>query len=261
MKKIFIIVGMILIVAGLLGAFLSHQGNFTDEEIIEVISSPVKTMVVEADNTPITIVPTDKDDITVIFSGMKIQDLTNALNLATNDESLTITVDQDNWLFFIPFVTQQPQLIIKVPHEQLTNLSAKTSNGRLIVKEQQIDEVDLKTSNGAIELINLHSNTLKASTSNGKVTLINTTGQIETETKNGSINAYGLSMTDDVSVHTSNGSIDVSILETADVTIEADTSNGSVDLLGRDNRYEVLNDGTYSLKLETSNGSIDVVTD
>ena len=68
-------------------------------------------------------------------------------------------------------------------------------------------------------------------------------------------------LTDDVRLDTSNGSIDVSILETADVTIEADTSNGSVDLLGRDNRYEVLNDGTYSLKLDTSNGSIDVVTD
>ena len=113
MKKIFIIVGMILIVTGLLGAFLSHQGNFTDEEIVEIIRAPVKVLTIEADNTPITIVPTDQDDFTVIFSGMKIQDLTNALNVATNDESLTITVDQDNWLFFIPFITQQPQLIIK----------------------------------------------------------------------------------------------------------------------------------------------------
>ena len=261
MKKIFIIVGMILIVAGILGAFLSHQGNFTDEEIIEVISSPVKTMVVEADNTPITIVPTDQDDITVIFSGMKTQDLTNALNVATNDESLTITVDQDNWLFFIPFIIQQPQLIIKVPHEQLTNLSAKTSNGRLIVKEQQIDEVDLKTSNGAIELINLHSNTLKASTSNGKVTLINTTGWIEAETKNGSIDAFGLSITDDVRLETSNGSIDVSLSQEANVTIDANTSNGSINLFGHDNRHSVLNNGTYSLTLDTSNGSIDVRTD
>jgi len=261
MKKLFIIIGVILIGAGLFGAVMTYQGNFTDEEIVEIIRTPAKVLTIEADNIPITIVPTDKDDITVIFSGMKTQDLTNALNIATNDESLTITVDQDNWLFFISFITQQPQLIIKVPHEQLTNLSAKTSNGRLIVKEQQIDVIDLKTSNGAIELIDLHSNELVANTSNGKVTLINTTGWIEAETKNGSIDAYGLMLTDDVRLDTSNGSIDVSILETADVTIEADTSNGSVDLLGRDNRYEVLNDGTYSLKLDTSNGSIDVVTD
>jgi len=261
MKKLFIIIGVILIGSGLIGAVMTYQGNFTDEEIVEIIHTPVKVLTIEADNTPITIVPTDKDGIAVIFSGMKTQDLTNALNVATNDESLAITVDQDNWLFFIPFITQQPQLIIKVPHEQLTNLSAKTSNGRLIVKEQHIDEIDLKTSNGAIELIDLHSNELVANTSNGKVTLINTTGWIEAETKNGSIDAFGLSITDDVRLETSNGSIDVSLSQEANVTIDANTSNGSINLFGHDNRHSVLNNGTYSLTLDTSNGSVDVVTD
>lgn len=261
MKKLFIIIGVILIGAGLFGAVMTNQGNFTDEEIVEIIRTPAKVLTIEADNTPITIVPTDQDDITVIFSGMKTQDLTNALNLATNNESLTITVDQDNWLFFIPFITQQPRLIVKVPSEQLTQLHAKTSNGQVIVKEQQIDKIDLKTSNGAIELIDLHSNELVANTSNGKVTLINTTGWIEAETKNGSIDAYGLMLTDDVRLDTSNGSIDVSLSKDADVTVEADTSNGSINLFGHDNSHSVLNNGTYSLTLDTSNGSIDVVTD
>ncbi|GEM01231.1 hypothetical protein SAMN05421839_10659 [Halolactibacillus halophilus] len=48
-EKTFIIVGMILITTGLLGAFLSHQGSFSDEEIIEVIHSPDKAMMVEAE--------------------------------------------------------------------------------------------------------------------------------------------------------------------------------------------------------------------
>lgn len=261
MKKIFMIIGVILIGAGLLGAFMTYQANFSDEEIIKVISSPVKALTIEADNTSITIVPTEEDDMTVVFSGMKEQDLIDALNLKANDETLAIEVDQDHWLFFIPFVTQQPRLIVKVPHEQLTRVSARTSNGRVIVKEQHIDEMDLKTSNGAIELIDLETNVSQVNTSNGKVTLLNTTGRIEAETKNGSIDAFGLTMTDDVNLRTSNGSIDVSLSPDADVTIEADTSNGSVDIFGRDNRYEVLNDGTYSLKLDTSNGSIDVYTD
>ncbi len=261
MKKIFMIIGALLIGAGLLGAFMTYQGNFLDEEIIDVVSAHVSTLTIEADNTPITIVPAEQDDITIVFSGMKQQDLIDALHIATNDQTLTVTIDQANWLFLIPFVTQQPRLTIKVPHEQLTTLSAETSNGRVMVKEQHIDEIALKTSNGAIELINLHSSELQASTSNGKVTLVNTTGRIEAETKNGSINAYGLTMTDDVTLRTSNGRIDVSLSKEANVTIEADTSNGRVDLFGRDNRYDVLNDGTYSLKLETSNGSINVDTD
>ncbi|GEM05754.1 hypothetical protein HMI01_27420 [Halolactibacillus miurensis] len=261
MKKIFMIIGVILIGAGLLGAFMTYQANFSDEEIIKVINSPVKALTIEADNTSITIVPTEEDDMTVVFSGMKEQDLIDALNLKANDETLAIAVDQANWFFFIPFVTQQPRLTVKVPRDQLTNISAKTSNGRVIVKEQHMDEIDLKTSNGAIELIDLEANVLQAKTSNGKVTLMNTTGRIEAETKNGSIDAFGLKMTDDVTLRTSNGSIDVSLSHGADVTIEADTSNGSVDIFGRDNRYEVLNDGTYSLKLDTSNGSIDVYTD
>lgn len=261
MKKIFIIIGVLLIGVGLLGAFMTNQGNFTDEEIIEVISSPISTLTIKADNTPITVVPADEDDISVVLSGMKEQDLIDALNIATNDQALTITVDQDNWLFFIPFLTQQPRLTVKVPRTQLETLSAQTSNGRVIVKALAIDDIYLESSNGAMELTDLHSRSLRANTSNGKVTLINMAGRIDAETKNGSIEAYGLTVTDDVTLRTSNGSINVSLSEDSDVTIEADTSNGSVNIFGHDNRYEVLNDGTYSLKLDTSNGSIDVYAD
>jgi DUF4097 and DUF4098 domain-containing protein YvlB len=261
MKKMFIIIGLILIGVGLFGTFITYQTSHADDEMTEHISSPISIMTIEADNTPITLVPADANDITVVFSGMNKQDLTDGLHVATNDQSLTITVDQDNGLFFIPFLTQQPRLTVKVPRTQLETLSAQTANGRVIVKELAIDDIYLESSNGAMELINLHSRALRANTSNGKVTLINTTGRIDAETKNGAIDAYSLTVTDDVTLRTSNGSINVSLSEDSDVRIEANTSNGSVNIFGHDNRYEVLNDGTYSLKLDTSNGSIDVYED
>ena len=143
-----------------------------------------------------------------------------------------------------------------------------TSNGTITVDNISGDVI-ARTSNGRIKASNIDG-IVDAHTSNGSINLINVAAISRAKTSNGSIKAQILQVVSDLSLTTSNGSINVYLNPDLDADIKANTSNGRIKLhdvsvyasdISKSNLYGQIGDGGNLLKIRTSNASIHIYDD
>jgi DUF4097 and DUF4098 domain-containing protein YvlB len=114
---------------------------------------------------------------------------------------------------------------------------------------------------------------LELETSNGRITLSNIDGSVSAKTSNGGITFAGsLEPESQNSLRTSNGDVDVTLVNTSGVKLDAETRNGKISselpitITGRSNDDRSnddqltgdIGDGSSSLRIRTSNGDITI---
>ncbi len=140
-----------------------------------------------------------------------------------------------------------------------------TSNGKIVLMDVK-GEYNGTTSNGAIEIGTMEGTCL-ISTSNGSVDLWDVKGEVDIESSNGEIWFSG-EITDGSRSRlvTSNGKVDVELLGTPGVNLDAKTSNGMVTcelevtatLTREDHLVGTIGTGNAELYIRTSNGDVTV---
>ncbi|HEX9972646.1 MAG TPA: DUF4097 family beta strand repeat-containing protein [bacterium] len=137
--------------------------------------------------------------------------------------------------------------VIRVPKE--SDLNLRSTNGRLFVSEVN-GELMMKTTNGGIEAERIKGSAT-GSTTNGSITL----------------QANHFQNDDSIALHTTNGSIKLTLSQGVRADIKASTVNGSVrtdfpvTISGKINRKSLsgsINGGGGSIELSTVNGSITI---
>lgn len=140
-----------------------------------------------------------------------------------------------------------------------------TTNGSIELTGVEGD-AELESSNASLTARDVDG-TVTLRTDNGSITARNVAGVAGVTTTNGNVNVDLETVEDDVSIRTSNGTVDAALATDLDVSIVARAGTGSVDLhdLDLDDVRSTetgivgrLGDGRYTLELETSNGSIDL---
>ena len=109
---------------------------------------------------------------------------------------------------------------------------------------------------------------LELETSNGRITLSDIDGSVRAETSNGAITFAGsLEPGSQNSLRTSNGDVDVTLVKTPGVKLDAETGNGKISselpitITGRSNDDQLTGEigvGSSSLEIRTSNGDITI---
>ncbi len=153
---------------------------------------------------------------------------------------------------------------LTVPAE--AEVEATSSNGSIEVRGLG-GRARLETDNGSIKADGVHGS-LSAHSDNGTIKALDVHGAIEAETTNGAINAEiaTADLAEDVSLETTNGSIELRLDAGVAASVHGRTRNGSVstDFPGgtQDRRKKTLdldiNGGGPRIELESSNGSIRV---
>ena len=143
--------------------------------------------------------------------------------------------------------------------------SLETSNGRLVLDDVKGD-FEGRTSNGRIEVESMEGSAFLR-TSNGSVHINASEGEFDIQTSNGSISFNG-NMTAGGSnrLVTSNGNVDVKLLGTPSVVLDAETSNGDVSselpilatVTKKDRLVGEIGEGEADLYIRTSNGSVNI---
>ena len=108
-----------------------------------------------------------------------------------------------------------------------TPLELVSSNGAVAVRDTSAP-VDVRTSNGAVDLRGV-AGMLSVETSNGAVTLAAERATVDAHTSNGALLFAGALEPGTHRLETSNGRVDLRLPSDASFTIDATTSNGSVD--------------------------------
>ncbi len=154
---------------------------------------------------------------------------------------------------------------IKVPIDLLVS-EINCSNGNISISGVT-GSPQASTSNGTINIENVNG-MVTAGSSNGDITVKGARSLGSLESSNGNITADLNFLHENVNIQTSNGSINLAILPTLEMTIDASTSNGKIsvtnlnlDLTVHENTRlsGTLNGGGNTVQLETSNGSIELV--
>ena len=109
---------------------------------------------------------------------------------------------------------------------------------------------------------------MELETSNGRITLSDIDGSVSAKTSNGSITFAGsLEPESRNSLRTSNGDVDLTLVNTSGIKLDAETGNGKISselpitITGRSNDGQLtgdIDDGSSSLKIRTSNGDITI---
>jgi len=139
----------------------------------------------------------------------------------------------------------------------------ESSNGRLVLDDVKGD-FEGRTSNGRIEVEAMEGSAFLR-TSNGSVNIKTSSGEFDVQTSNGSISFDG-NMTAGGSnrLVTSNGNVDVRLLGTPSVVLDAETSNGDVSselpilatVTKEDRLVGEIGLGEADLYIRTSNGNV-----
>jgi hypothetical protein len=177
-------------------------------------------------------------------------DIAEKLTISTvsADENVQVTID----------------FKITVPRDLFIG-TVEGSNGDISV-EDVIGSPLLTTSNGSITVNNVNG-IVSASSSNGNITILGVRSLEAVETSNGNIEAELPTLHDDLIISTSNGSVKLALNPNLQATIEAETSNGSIEISNlniSEDRLEQnafsgqMNDGGYNIGIFTSNGSIEL---
>jgi DUF4097 and DUF4098 domain-containing protein YvlB len=141
----------------------------------------------------------------------------------------------------------------------------RTSNGKIVLENVKGD-FEGRTSNGKIEIDTLEGTAL-LSTSNGGLDLQGVIGKVDAETSNGRISYSGdMTVGGDNRLITSNGNVDVELLGTPSIELDASTSNGDITselpitatTTSDDHLVGTIGDGEADLYIRTSNGDVTI---
>jgi DUF4097 and DUF4098 domain-containing protein YvlB len=270
-----LVAGALLGFGFLAGCYSPKYSASRDFEKVIPVNSQVE-VVADTFNGSIEVTPCDLPEIQVIAHLKSYGDSAEQADarldslvpeVDTKANTVTIRCKKRSGEFFS---MDSVNLELKVPKTWPLKLS--TSNGKVTTTNSQ-SPVSIETSNGQVQVTHAVG-TISISTSNGKVFIEDSVGNIRAKSSNGSMKLARCTLTGECSLNTSNGGLDVSLLPSSPIQIEAETSNGKIRFdeakmeavkktksslsglwLG-DSASE--KSETASLKLDTSNGSISI---
>ena len=165
---------------------------------------------------------------------------------------------------------KKPQITVQywITVPERVDLRVRTTNGRIKI-EEIVGKTNVSSTNGRIDMYDING-FIDVSTTNGKIELTGVEGGLDASTTNGGVEISYSSRADiseDISIRTTNGGIDLELPDDIDADVSARTTNGHIDtdfpitVKGRQGRKHLsgrINNGGPLIDLKTTNGSIHI---
>lgn len=232
--------------------FSLHQTVAIEDEI--VINQQYEKIDLITTNAKVEFIPTQATETTVSYGGKK----KSKVKFKAKIEGDTLLIDLKEKRFnFFNFSTKGLNLTVHVPEKAYREIKAKMDNGILEAANLQADIIDLEAENGLVKLKDSEGENVKVKMDNGQISLSKVNADIVAQTDNGRIVTEIADLNHQVDLSADNGTIFVKLLtKPTNAKIEAQTDNGSINILGTKDRVTTFGDGQYLMKLQTDNGRI-----
>lgn len=260
-KKLLLIGGLLVCVGGVGFAFTYGQLQAENVSETKTIEEAFNNVEVKTDNAQVILAPTDGEAEVRLSGEMKGKEHED-FKVSVAGDTLKVEHQTDKRtfrLFSFDLEEFNKQIEVYLPREAYEEISVESSNGVIDVSELNANQVILDTKNGKLRLKQLDSDYIHAKTSNGAIIANDIQGEIKAQTSNGAIQMSLPTIYSPLDLATSNGAIIVEVEEAVNnTTITANTSNGSVHILGSNEGNRTIGDGSVEVKLKTSNGRIEL---
>lgn len=257
MKKFFIILGIVLLVAGLglfgiafaaAGFKIDKLGSVKTEENTYAPEGSFEDISIDVDTSDVKFVYAEDGKFKVVC-----KELTNNKHeVEIEDGTLKISNDDERkWYEKISLFTQSTKMTIYLPEREYKNLKIKASTADIDVPVDEglsFTNVDIKVSTGDINFAGNVSGDTKIKTSTGDVKQVGRTGgNLDIEVSTGDITLKNSRTVGKLNVKTSTGDVKLDKCDAAEITIK--TSTGDV-------KGSLLSDKLFTAK--TSTGDVNV---
>ncbi|MBE7150782.1 DUF4097 domain-containing protein [Bacillus mycoides] len=281
-KKLSIIAGIIFII-GIVGSLFTYRSIATvpisEEKVIN--NNNVSSVIIDTNNVRVNINPTTESNMKVTLDGEVNPNIKRTLATDEKDSTLLISYKekQQSWFNFnISEVLVPLTLNVYLPEKQYDSLKISNNNGYVSAKQQNTTHFDINTSNGRVELREINSQKINAETNNGsmdfkditaqnihvksnngRIMLDHVEGELEGQSKNGSLSLKTNELDRNLNFTTHNGKINIETeKEPINVQFNVSVDNGKANILNKYNGNAVIGKGENQIKLNTHNGSISV---
>ncbi|MGH0942767.1 DUF4097 family beta strand repeat-containing protein [Bacillus mycoides] len=281
-KKLSIIAGIIFII-GIVGSLFTYRSIATvpisEEKVIN--NNNVSSVIIDTNNVRVNINPTTESNMKVTLDGEVNPNIERTLATDEKDSTLLISYKekQQSWFNFnISEVLVPLTLNVYLPEKQYDSLKISNNNGYVSAKQQNTTHFDINTSNGRVELREINSQKINAETNNGsmdfkditaqnihvksnngRIMLDHVEGELEGQSKNGSLSLKTNELDRNLNFTTHNGKINIETeKEPINVQFNVSVDNGKANILNKYNGNAVIGKGENQIKLNTHNGSISV---
>jgi DUF4097 and DUF4098 domain-containing protein YvlB len=281
-KKLSIIAGIIFII-GIVGSLFTYRSIATvpisEEKVIN--NNNVSSVIIDTNNVRVNTYPTTESNMKVTLDGEVNPNIERTLATDEKDSTLLISYKekQQSWFNFnISEVLVPLTLNVYLPEKQYDSLKISNNNGYVSAKQQNTTHFDINTSNGRVELREINSQKINAETNNGsmdfkditaqnihvksnngRIMLDHVEGELEGQSKNGSLSLKTNELDRNLNFTTHNGKINIETeKEPTNVQFNVSVDNGKANILNKYNGNAVIGKGENQIKLNTHNGSISV---
>ncbi|EJR17967.1 DUF4097 domain-containing protein [Bacillus paranthracis] len=281
-KKRFSIIAGIIFIIGIIGSLFTYRsiaGVPISEE--KVINNNVSSVIIDTNNVRVNINPTTGSNVKVKLDGEVNPKVKRTLATDEKDSTLLISYKekQQSWFNFnISEVLAPLTLNVYLPEKQYESLKVSNNNGYVSAKKLNTTNFNINTSNGRVELREINSPKIIAETNNGimdfkdvlaqnihvksnngRIMLDHVEGEIEGQTKNGSLTLKTNELDRNLNFTTHNGKINIETeKEPTNVQFNVAVDNGRANILDKYNGNTVIGKGENVIKLNTHNGNITV---
>ncbi|EJS05655.1 MULTISPECIES: DUF4097 family beta strand repeat-containing protein [Bacillus] len=281
-KKLSIIAGIIFII-GIVGSLFTYRSIATvpisEEKVIN--NNNVSSVIIDTNNVRVNINPTTESNMKVTLDGEVNPNIKRTLATDEKDSTLLISYKEKQQIWFnfnISEVLVPLTLNVYLPEKQYDSLKISNNNGYVSAKQQNTTHFDINTSNGRVELREINSQKINAETNNGsmdfkditaqnihvksnngRIMLDHVEGELEGQSKNGSLSLKTNELDRNLNFTTHNGKINIETeKEPTNVQFNVSVDNGKANILNKYNGNAVIGKGENQIKLNTHNGSISV---
>ncbi|UNJ93990.1 DUF4097 domain-containing protein [Bacillus mycoides] len=138
-------------------------------------------------------------------------------------------------------------------------INAETNNGSMDFKDITAQKINAETNNGSMDFKDITAQNIHVKSNNGRIMLDHVEGELEGQSKNGSLSLKTNELDRNLNFTTHNGKINIETeKEPTNVQFNVSVDNGKANILNKYNGNAVIGKGENQIKLNTHNGSISV---
>ncbi|OOR22106.1 DUF4097 family beta strand repeat-containing protein [Bacillus cereus] len=281
-KNLSIIAGIIFII-GIIGSLFTYRSiaavPISEEKVIN--NNNVSSVIIDTNNVRVNTYPTTESNIKITLDGEVNPNIKRTLITDDKDSTLLISYKekQQRWFNFdISEVLAPLTLNVYLPEKQYDSLKVSNNNGYVSAKKLNVTHFNINTSNGRVELREINSQKVIAEanngimdfkdimaqnihvkSNNGRIMLDHVEGEIEGQSKNGSLTLKTNELDRNLNFTTHNGKINIETeKEPTNVQFNVSVDNGRANILDKYKGNAVIGEGENLIKLTTHNGNISV---
>lgn len=263
-KKITII-AFILILVGTVGSLLTFNLLDKPELVYEekiIMESNVSEIEIKLTNADVNLIPTSDSTMKARLIGTATTKDNLSVNVAGNKVSIELNHNEGKKLFNLGLYEPNLQLMVYIPEKLYDLIKLDVKNGGIQATQIQVNQMEANTVKGNVEIGNITATEVNVHSINGKLILWDIDSKLTGKSENGMISLNEDNLDHSIRLESENGTIEIQTSnEPTNVTFDADSANGRIDILGDDKGKLIIGNGEHLIQLGTRNGSVIVSKD